>query len=327
MKIEKINYNCYEDFLQDLSPSKWLYNIQNFFVYRGQGEDFDLLPSIYRTPKNILKIYAPEEYIKKECEFAYRCAEYNLLKEFFINSNKTGLIIPHNSFNNYDYISNCGLNQILKIISKEWLPDDMIEIAALAQHYGVPTRLLDWSFDINVALYFATKNALSYIVKNQFINNSKMLVVWLLNFTNLNEKSISDRNFPLRYIIPDYYNNPNLNAQKGLLTCWKSTETSIDNLTEIKRNTKTLNELLIENTNKYSAISTDVAMYKITIPHKETLKIFKHLSKNGYHGARLFPGYFGVIRKMEEDRLISEAEPYFNESGWRGSFPEKISII
>lgn len=31
---------------------------------------------------------------------------------------------------------------------------------SLAQHYGIPTRLLDWSYDYKSALYFALKDIL-----------------------------------------------------------------------------------------------------------------------------------------------------------------------
>jgi hypothetical protein len=63
----------------------------------------------------------------------------------------------------------------------------------LAQHVGLPTRLIDWSEGLMVALYFALKEASP--------------VIWMLDPVELNRKSskevIKDNEFPLTWFSPD----------------------------------------------------------------------------------------------------------------------------
>ena len=52
---------------------------------------------------------------------------------------------------------------------------EFIEVISLAQHYGVPTKVLDWTYDYKVALYFALKD----ILKDK--NNYSDGVLWAFN--------------------------------------------------------------------------------------------------------------------------------------------------
>jgi hypothetical protein len=46
----------------------------------------------------------------------------------------------------------------------KWIFDDLEELTALAQHYGIPTRMLDWTYDFDTALYFASINVAKKVV-------------------------------------------------------------------------------------------------------------------------------------------------------------------
>ena len=84
----------------------------------------------------------------------------------------------------------------------------------MAQHYGMETRLLDWTSCLEIAIYFAAHQDPSLTKDELKHNDAKYLIVWMLD-TSIEHKVPS-----LKLIRPPYYVNPNLAAQKGLFTCW-----------------------------------------------------------------------------------------------------------
>lgn len=121
--------------------------------FRGVGSaDYNLSPSLYRHPV----LTKSSELISRELEILDRFKQRSFP---FINRATYGITYS-------DY----------------W------EYFFIMQHFGVPTRLLDWSENPFISLYFAL-NAARKSDKGDYSNDA---AIWILNPNNWNETSLDD---------------------------------------------------------------------------------------------------------------------------------------
>lgn len=128
---------------------------------------------------------------------------------------------------NLDDIKRLETNFIYEFMTKGYSLHETTnewDLLYVMQHHGAPTRLLDWTNSLAVALFFATRNW------NPEVNEPS---IWLLNPIKLNEKMtgednlimprgdftkyVSDDNLSSHAIAP-IYNSPRLIAQQGQFT-------------------------------------------------------------------------------------------------------------
>lgn len=307
--FEEQRFDRMEDFLKAISYRGELYKLleKGNHIYRGQASDkYELVPSALRhKSQELFDKVALQGSLNSEIEYNQILNEYLTIKEFYKICDKESLAIP-----NIDRIRTT-INDTMDLdtmLSKEdWLPYDLWEIAALAQHYGLPTRLLDWSHDLYIALYFAIEN---YLDDRIVPDGTKYIVLWILNLPLLTP--VHNSSFPLRIIQPTYHGNPNLAAQQGLFTMWQTKKEvnlhpnggmyiNVDK----KIDRTPLDTLLREYTG--NEIQTfGIEMKKILLPLEGINELYKFLSINGYTAARVYPGYYGAAKSIKHLQVIKE---------------------
>ncbi|HFF5449599.1 TPA: FRG domain-containing protein, partial [Acinetobacter baumannii] len=130
----------------------------NNFLYRGISDsNHDLSPTLFRIEQ--YKELNHKDFIRKE---------FNILKKFIESCDFANTQIPNDSFKLREIFKN--ENKFLTTYFSEnegTLSEDLYELAAFAQHYGVPTRLLDWSYHPLVSLYFASIGAIKSFTRTK----------------------------------------------------------------------------------------------------------------------------------------------------------------
>ncbi len=301
-------YDTYEELLNDLKPNSKLMNFIGHGVFRGQARDWKLVPTLYReVPKKYLDISNTNgdyTYVKQ----AYNYAEYIDLRMFYKKANDIGLEVPISEIFNWNYLQDdigAAFSKIDEKINNSFFEDSNFRnLVALAQHYGIKTRLLDWSRDFFVSLYFAARKAIDEILLNSSCLNEDM-VIWA--FPSDFSYSPCDNNYvpPIKFIVPDYNKNPNIYAQQGVLMYWDNNS--------LKCNDKYEDPLDLKTNMYYREIEfteTDLAVRfsKIYIPITECIKILEHIDKLGYNTYTLFPGYRGIVNSINEIPDIRKCE-------------------
>lgn len=309
--VETIKYNSAKDFLADISYGGKMYKSFNEnYIFRGlKSAAYDLIPSILRhklSAENVgdsKKVMLSGEDIE-DSEFILRIIEYYYLCGFFKICDENGLRLPNVDLIRKHLFSKTQ-NNMQSVIGNEWIPYELIELFALAQHYGMETRLLDWTTSIDIAIYFAVHKEPDIIEGGNVTEDSQYVAIWALDY------SIENKIQQLKVVRPPFYGNPNLAAQRGLFTYWDNRiieipsygETTAKYIEQIKKNKIDRTPLDILLANELSRIGySSAVMYKLMIPRRDKKELWNYLKKKKVSSASLFPGYAGVVRSFNEDK-------------------------
>lgn len=299
--IPEYKFNTIDEFLESISPWGEDPKLQGF-VFRGHSkESYELIPTALRLETNdqLWSMSGLGKPVDRQWDWhSWQIeAEYHLLRSFYRLADQRGLNVPissrvrQNLAQEFDTVGLVGYDQ-----QDIWIPTDLQETAALAQHYGVPTRLLDWTYDIYISLYFALRGA---------IEQDGNLVIWALNKEYLSFLRPTVSRVNVEFITPHYSNNPNLNAQKGLFTLWPVVHLSrmqeVRSLTNgrgaLQVDRRPLNELIFSG---FAQEENFPIFKKFILPCSQAKRGCQLLDKLGYDSSRVFPGYDGVAVQLLE---------------------------
>ncbi len=320
--IQVIEYQHAEDFFRDLSYGGCLYQLKNSsFVFRGHSHSYyKLVPKALREDIIQFNKYATKNNREDSPENLQILNELYLLYDFFNTCDYNGLFLPDVDRLRNIIFSFFDIQTIFK--NEMWLPKDLYEIAALAQHYGLPTRLLDWTYDINISIYFA----LSEYLCNPLCTSPKSdnIDIWALDtnictntailqipYDSQHEENLIGNllniRFPLKVIRPQYSGNPNLCAQKGLFTFWEVKKNNAVDGTNKPVDRRSLDELLKDFITNNDALKPFIhlpLLYKISLPNREIKKLYGYIRSNHIDASTLFPGYNGVVKSIQDEIAI-----------------------
>lgn len=285
-----------EDFLDALTPHRdtgdfLVRSEDEGWIYRGQGDAaWKLVPSAHR-PHAFHKFDAfhveprtltPTDLMKEEDRW---------VKEFAGRVADKGLAVP------YDAPELRDLGSSVEDYDGTDFP--LLRdrgLYALAQHYGVPTRLLDWSHNARVAAYFAAHGAARQP------DPSKRFAVWALSRTFVDEQLLKCNPGAIVLTVPTV-SNPNLHAQKGLFTLVRFLQPSSDL-------PPTLDDVIADFALGPNQVHSP-KLIKVTAPHTIARQVMHYLHVEGWDTSSLHPGHASAAESLLERGLRATTAPQY----------------
>lgn len=286
MPIKEIEAKSLDEFWNIISPiGSFLEPMQNP-IFRGQGDSkWSLTPSILR--KEINSKYKNESGLYTQTDQIV-LFEYFLLLDFLHYSDEMGFMIPNDSpefrrnMDFHEFTNRYGVDGV------GWPAKEYFSFIALAQHHGIPTRLLDWTKNPLIAAYFSASQVLN------LEQISEKLAVWVID-----SEILKRMDGKLEYVTLPGSTSNNLAAQKGVFLVHRQQN-------GMSRNSPFSSEDLKDSVNKLFEESEDIVAYKITLPSNLAGDLLFRCTKFGLSAATLFPGFDGAARAALEFKMAKK---------------------
>lgn len=297
--IREVECKTPQDFLAHMrmTHSVWRGQSSSRWAFRGQADaDWKLTPKAFRSTTNLS--YGGDDVFPPLPPEQQRRAELRALNFFIFLADRAGLPIPgdgqHLRLPDTVQLSPPGLDR--------WPWPGVLEVLAIAQHHGVPTRLVDFTHNPMIAAFFAAHSGWLHDRDSGLVNGgSKHLVVWGIELDSVSLAVETHRTKGERpsviWVTASRAENTFLHQQDALFL--------LDLEADTRPSPPDLKDAVLDAPGRAGLDQPSAPqIIRVLLPRTFAAEVLRLLSNEFYHPARLMPTYDNVVRTLELKREL-----------------------